>query len=292
MLDFLIIGILIFCMIYYLVLIETNPESKIQPKQLEQLQEIKDKFDPVYVYFKSIPEQNDYIFKHNKLTERKKPDRKLYTHSNKQMYFSLNKILRHFCLTDDFNKKEIMTLTYIPDNFDFSAYVNNYKSILNSDTLKLNEIMPNDLAKVMFELDKNINEMNENEIKQSQITYKKNKITLKTHDNFFMNIKYSQFPKEEYEVCAMNDNIVESVIKLRKIPLELAKRQPLPIKSKKEKKKYVYYIKFMNDHYLCINKDMILYTSKDKNYIFYFDVCRLTTNEMNEINKMNSNNYN
>jgi hypothetical protein len=314
MLDFLIIGILIFLMIYYLIVLESNPQHKIKPKQLEELNEIKKKLEPVYVYFKTIPEENDYVFKHDKLTERKKPDRKLYTHSHKQLYFSLNKILRHFYLTDDFNKKEIMTLTYIPDNFDFNSYIN-YKNLgsksnlqfntnCNSpftskgDTMELNNILPNDLAKVMFELDDNIEEMRDemdNEInesdethevtKRTKITYKKNKITLKTSDNFFLNIKYTRFPKEEYDICAINDNIIESVLKLRKIPLELAKGQPLK-KDKKKKQKFVYYIKFMNDYYLCINKDMILYASKDKNFIFYFDVYQLTPNEVQEISKL------
>lgn len=308
MLDFLIIGILIFFMIYYLVIIESNPDDKIKPQnQQQELNEIKEKLEPVYVYFKTIPEENDYVFKHDKLTERKKPDRKLYTHSHKQLYFSLNKILRHFYLTDDFNKKEIMTLTYIPDNFDFNSYIN-YKKFgskvtsinsgggnspfNNGDTMELNEILPNDLAKVMFELDDNIEEMskemskeNEERTERTKITYKKNKITLKTNDNYFLNIKYTRFPKEEYEICALNDNIIESVLKLRKIPLELAKGQPLPQKNKKNKKKqkYVYYIKFMNDYYLCINKDMILYASKDKNFIFYFDVCQLTPEEIKEM---------
>lgn len=325
MLDFLIIGILIFFMIYYLVIIETNPQCKINPQyQEEELNEIKEKLEPVYVYFKTIPEENDYVFKHDKLTERKKPDRKLYTHSHKQLYFSLNKILRHFYLTDDFNKKEIMTLTYIPDNFDFNSYIN-YKKFgskgisfnsggnspfdsgdnspfNNGDTMELNEILPNDLAKVMFELDDNIEEMREEMSKENEepqertertkITYKKNKITLKTNDNYFLNIKYTRFPKEEYEICALNDNIIESVLKLRKIPLELAKGQSIKRKMKykkdKKKQKYVYYIKFMNDYYLCINKDMILYASKDKNFIFYFDVCQLTLKEIQEIYKLQS----
>jgi hypothetical protein len=197
-----------------------------------------------------------------------------------------------------------MTLTYIPDNFDFNSYINyknlgsksnsqfntNGNSPFNSgDTMELNNILPNDLAKVMFELDDNIEEM-DNEINElnkegnerTRITYKKNKITLKTHDNFFLNIKYSRFPKEEYDICAINDNIIESVLKLRKIPLELAKGQPLK-KDKKKKQKFVYYIKFMNDYYLCINKDMILYASKDKNFIFYFDVCQLTPEEISKL---------
>lgn len=324
MLDFLIIGILIFLMIYYLVVIESNPQRKIKPmkelKNPEELKEIKEKLEPVYVYFKTIPEENDYVFKHDKLTERKNPDRKLYTHSHKQLYFSLNKILRHFYLTDDFNKKEIMTLTYIPDNFDFNSYINykkfgskvtsineiNENSPFNGNCISnspfngnCNDIFPNELAKVMMELDDNIEEMreeldNENDeaqaitAKRTKITYKKNKITLKTSDNFFLNIKYTRFPKEEYDICAINDNIIESVLKLRKIPLELAKRQPLKkeMKYKKKKQKFVYYIKFMNDYYLCINKDMILYASKDKNFIFYFDVCQLTPEQVQKINKL------
>lgn len=273
-------------MIYYLVIIET------ETKKTEEIQEEKyidkNKIEPLYVYFKTIPEENDFVFKHDKLTQRKKPERKLYSYSTKQLYFSLNKILRHFYLTDDFNKKEIIKLNYLPDNFDFNNYVNNYKKLGGGDTMEINEILPNDIAKVIMELDNNLQEISETDIQRTKVTYKKNRITLKTSDNFFLNIKYTRFPKEDYDVAAINDNIVESVLKLRQIPIEIAKGLPL---KKKKKQKYVYYIKFNNDYYLCINKDMILYASKDKNKIFYFDLIPLTLKEIEEMknNEMKNN---
>lgn len=273
-------------MIYYLVIIETDT------KKTEEIQEEKyidkSKIEPLYVYFKTIPEESDFVFKHDKLTQRNKPEHKLYTHSKKQLYFSLNKILRHFYLTEDFNKKEIMMLNYLPDNFDFNAYINNYKKLGGGDTslyslgdtMELNEILPNDIAKVIMELDNNLQEISETEIQRTKVTYKKNRITLKTTDNFFLNIKYTRYPKEEYDVGGFTDNIVESVVKLRQIPLEIAKGLPL---KKNKKQKYVYYLKFLNDYYLCINKDMILYASKDKNFIFYFDIVPLTLTEIEEM---------
>jgi hypothetical protein len=265
--------IIIITLVWYLTVLEiTGTKKTICYTDTEKDTE-KDtdtsKIDPIYVYFRSIPEKLDYSFKHEKLTQRKKPEHKDYSYSKKQMYFSLNKLLRHFYITDDFNKKEILQLNYIPDNFDFTDYISNRKKILG-DTIELNDFLPNHMAKAIMEIDDNIQEINENEeinenYKRTKISYRKNKITLKTHDNFFLNIKYSRYPKEEYDISAVNKNITQSVIKLRKSL----------IKSSSKKKKYKYYLKFPNDHYLCINKDDLLFSSKDRNKIFYFEMVKV-----------------
>jgi hypothetical protein len=263
--------IIIITLVWYLTVLEiTGTKKTICYTDTETNTETyTSKIDPIYVYFRSIPEKLDYSFKHEKLTQRKKPEHKDYSYSKKQMYFSLNKLLRHFYITDDFNKKEILQLNYIPDNFDFTDYISNRKKILG-DTIELNDFLPNHMAKAIMEIDDNIQEINENEeinenYKRTKISYRKNKITLKTHDNFFLNIKYSRYPKEEYDISAVNKNITQSVIKLRKSL----------IKSSSKKKKYKYYLKFPNDHYLCINKDDLLFSSKDRNKIFYFEMVKV-----------------
>jgi hypothetical protein len=265
-----IIGIIIICgMLYYLIVIETNIKKEEEVEEEKYID--KTKTEPIYVYFRTIKEKEPEYKKQHK---KKKTEEKVYSHSRKQLYFSLNKILRHFYLTDDFNKKEIMQMNYIPDNFDFSSYINNYKS-LGGDTMELNEIVPNNIAKVMLELDNNIQEISDTQIERTKITYDKNRITLKTNDNYFLNIKYSKFPKQEYEISAINQNIIESILKLRQVPM---KKDP---KNKKKIQK-IYYVKFPNDHYLCINKDLILYSSKDKNKIFYFEIIQVPLSQIPE----------
>lgn len=259
--------VIIFCLVYFLIL-ETSTKKHVTETMegtegtegTETMEGTvnKTKLEPVFVYFKATRPPRKL---------KKKTNKHYIEHENKPLYFSLNKILRHFRLTDDFDKKEIMQLNYIPDNFDFNMYVNknNGNNGVIQDAIKLNEILPNHMVKILMELDDNIQETSGTPIKKTNITYKKNKVTLKTADNFFLNIKYSRYPKPEYEIAAINQNIVESVLKLRQISLKNGK-----------KKKYIYYLKFPNDHYLCINKNLILYSSKDKNKIFYFEMIPLS----------------
>jgi hypothetical protein len=166
------------------------------------------------------------------------------------MYFCLNKILRHFFLSEDSSKAESLVLNYIPDDFDFKEYTNQNRSLYNT-----NEALPNNIASVMYDIDQMLERSNEKS--DAQITYKSNKVTLKTKDDCYLNIKYTIFPKQEYDVCAVNDNIIESVLKLRRIPF---------------KKKHAFYLKFPNDHYLCINKQGLLYSSTDKTRLFLFEM--------------------
>lgn len=256
-------GFILFCillcgLVYYLVVIETHIKNTKHVKNDDNVfthdthdtyKQNIDKFKPIKVVFRTIPESNEYAFKHKKLTKRQGPEYKKYPHSSKRMYFCLNKILRHFFLSDSFDKAEHLVLNYIPDNFDFKEYTNQSKSLYNT-----NEALPNNIASVMYDIDQMINE---DRVKDTQIEYKSNKITLKTTDDCYLNIKYTIFPKQEYDVCAVNDNIVESVLKLRRIPF---------------KKKHAFYLKFPNDHYLCINKQGLLYSSTDKTRIFLFEM--------------------
>lgn len=262
MIDLLIVILIISFILYYLIILKYDAKLK-ETRPKEKKIETDNKFEPLLVYLKSLPNNTDFKFKHQKLTKRMKPSNKDYYTTDKVQYVCLNKILRHFYLSENPNKTEIMNLTYIPDNFDFHKFNDNNKFKSFSETHNQMSILPNKLAEVADELngylEKDFNEDVE------KITYKKNKITLMTDDKFYLNIKYTTFPKPEYDISAMNDNIIESVLKLKKIQIKT--------NSKVKKKKYVYYIKFSNDYYLCINKDGIFYASKDSNRIFYFDIC-------------------
>jgi hypothetical protein len=249
-------GFILFCillcgLVYYLVVIETCiKNSKKEHNTIEDLpKQNVDKFKPINVVFRTIPESNEYVFKHKKLTKRQGPEYKKYPHSSKRMYFCLNKILRHFFLSEDSSKAEPLVLNYIPDDFDFKEYTNQNKSLYNT-----NEALPNNIASVMYDIDQMLQSDKKSD---EQITYKSNKVTLKTKDDCYLNIKYTIFPKQEYDVCAVNDNIVESVLKLRRIPF---------------KKKHAFYLKFPNDHYLSINKQGLLYSSTDKTRLFLFEM--------------------
>lgn len=277
--DYGIIITIIFLtfLIYYLI----NVESIESPTNLERIdckqEKLHDKFEKIHVYFKTVPESSEYNFKHVKLSKRNKPEYKNYSHTNKVLYFSLNKILRHFNLNCDFDKKEIMQLNYIPDNFDLVSFnnhknFNQFNDIATEDINKLQDFLPNNIAKVLNEIDDTLEELDETDFKRTKISFKRNKITLKTKDNYFLNIKYSTFPKQDYEIAAINDNIIESVVKLRQISLPNVKNKT---------KKFLYYIKFPNDYYLCVDKNLILYASKDKNKIFYFDMV-VISNQQNK----------
>jgi len=255
---------------------QVNGLEVIDIEHQDQIEKLDNKFEKLFVYFKTIPESNEYTFTHIKMGKRNKPEYKNYSHTNNVLYFSLNKILRHFNLNCDFDKKEIMQLNYIPDNFDLTSFnnhrhFNQFEDIPDEDINKLQDFLPNNIAKVLNEIDNQLEDLEidpeESNFKRSKISFKKNKITLKTQDNYFLNIKYSTFPKEDYEIAAINDNIIESVVKLRQIPLLEG-----PKGKKGKDKKFLYYIKFPNDYYLCVNKNLILYASKDKNKIFYFDI--------------------
>lgn len=257
MIDLIIVILIISFILYYLI---TFDEKLKQQRPKEKKIETDNKFEPLLVYIKTIPNNTDYKYHHEKLTTRMQPKNKDYYTTDKVQYVCLNKILRHFYLSDNPNKMEIMNLTYIPDSFDFHKF-NDSKNKSGNDNI---DILPNNLAKVADELNGYLYKELKQPIQQD-ITYKKNKITLMTDDKFYLNIKYTTFPKPEYDISAMNNNIIESVLKLKKIQIKSNKKNKKP--------KNIYYIKFSNDYYLCINKNGIFYASKDSNKIFYFDIC-------------------
>lgn len=294
--GFILVIILLCIFIYALIVLNSQPKkSKLNDKEdvdIENLKKIQEnKFETMYICLKTVPESNDYIFRHDKLKKRKKPDNTLCKYSS-VMYLCLNPILRHFYLSEDPKRMEVMKLNYIPDNFDFNAFNDRSKTNMFSD---LNDtdfnknFLPNDLAKVSNEIDNIIEdieelECNEDDIQnkrsRNKITFKKNRISLRSLDDHYLNIKYTVFPKPEYDIAAINKNIIESVLKLRHIEI------PNNNKNSKKKRKKLYYIKFLNDYYLNINKDGLLYASNDKNKIFYFDLCVLTKEQIDKfINK-------
>lgn len=265
MIDLIIVILIISFILYYLITLDDKLKGKT-PK--EKKIETDNKFEPLLVYLKTVPNNTEYKYKHEKLTKRMQPKNKDYYTTDKVQYLCLNKILRHFYLSDDPNKIEIMNLTYIPDSFDFHKFNDNknkFNTLINDSIWAppIESILPNKLAEVADELNSYLDKELDEPIEK--ITYKKNKITLMTDDKFYLNIKYTTFPKPEYDISAMNNNIIESVLKLKKIQIKS--------NVKNKKKKNIYYIKFSNDYYLCINKNGIFYASKDSNKIFYFDIC-------------------
>lgn len=288
----LIIGIIVLIIMVYLLINSKDTKITVEEQSKKNEEQLKrNKFETVYVYLKMLPSQNDYKFKHHKISGRLKPEFKFMPESKNTLYLGLNNILRHFFLSENSNDMEIMKLNYIPDSFDFDEFVNkkrNNRLFTDLDNSELNQdFLPNSLAKIYDEIDTAI-EDSEETLEPSQrnkpkvnITYKKNRITLRTLDDFYLNIKYSIFPKPEYDIAAVDKNIVASVLKLRQIPVpnqkqKYRKDKPVPLVM-------MYYIKFPNDYYLCINKDGLLFASHQKNRIFYFDIGFLNKTQVDQI---------
>lgn len=271
MIDLIIVFLILAFIVYVLIVLQYETPSYTKPKKLDQ----DDKFEPVDIVIKTLKEDSTYRFKHQKISKRNKPYKKEYFTTKKVLFVSLNKILRHFALTENPKKSEILKLTYIPDDFDFVKFSNN-RNVFDSfsefqDTKDQIQFLPNDLAKVADELNEVINEAGDSKEPEpgNQVTFKKNKVTLLTSDGYYLNVKFTTFPKPEYDVGAISNNIIESVLILKKVKVAVSKGH------NKEKKRYIYYLKFSNGYYLCINKNGILYGGKDKNFIFYFDIVPL-----------------
>lgn len=81
---------------------------------------------------------------------------------------------------------------------------------------------------------------------------KKNLFTLMTDQKCFLNLKYTTFPKQEYDISVSEniDNTAKLIIK----------------KTKKNKS----YIRFFNGYYLCIDSYDNLFASKDKTKVLFF----------------------
>lgn len=260
-----------------------NGISGVSSEEQNRINLNKSKYEPVFVFLKTIPESNDYVFKHDRLMKRKSPEHRMYPGSNKELFLGFNNILRYFFLTEHRQKIEVLKMNYIPDDFDFTRQTSRLFSDLN-DVNTIKDFLPSTLAKTSDEID----DLLEAETRDTgtgpgngpNITFKKNKITLQTLDEHYLNIKYSIFPKPEYDIAAVNKNIVESVLKLRQCYLP-AKNS---VKGKKGKK--VYYIKFPNDYYLCVNKEGLLYASGEKNRIFYFDLVTVTKEQLESLYKV------
>ena len=262
-LSFLFVLMIISIAVYFLVTIEESPKPQV-PVLVKHIQ----KFEQSYVLLKTIPKDREFVYKHEKLTKRAAPGKNLFT-TDVPMYLSLNHILGHFYLSEDPNKLEILKLNYIPDNFNFNAF--NVRS--NHNPIENKNLLPSKLAQVSDEIDNIIDNLEPDiESTRTPVSFKRNRITLKTVSDYYLNVKYTVFPKPEYDVNAVNKNIIESILKLRQISV-----------VDKKKKKIIYYLKFSNDYYLCINKNGVIFASPDKNKIFYFDIVVVTKEQYTKI---------
>lgn len=94
-------------------------------------------------------------------------------------------------------------------------------------------------------------------------SYYKDRITLKSKDGYHMGLKYTPTPKDIYEVGCTSQ----------------AKNNTTILKLKHVKKNYLT-IKFYNDHYLNIDENQMLYSSKNPIKLMIFSL-KLVKNKEN-----------
>lgn len=94
--------------------------------------------------------------------------------------------------------------------------------------------------------------------------YHKNKISLQSSDGYFLSLKYTTFPKEQYNVSAITRTFNNNCL--------------LTLSSFK---KY-FYAKFYNGHFLSIDAKNTLFTSKKKSNTLFFKIKLKTEKKVDE----------
>jgi len=89
-------------------------------------------------------------------------------------------------------------------------------------------------------------------VNKQDLTYYKNKVSIRSKDNYYLNLRYTTFNKAEYDISSDTKTINNTCI--------------LKINKSKDK----FYIKFFNEHYMCLDRSKCIFSSNKKNKIMFF----------------------
>ena len=89
-------------------------------------------------------------------------------------------------------------------------------------------------------------------VDKEDLVYYKNKVSIRSNDNYYLNLRYTTFNKAEYDISSDTKTINNTCI--------------LKINKNKDK----FYIKFFNEHYMCLDRSKSIFSSNKKNKIMFF----------------------